>query len=202
VLIAEDHFVMRMGLVAIVNSAPDLMVVAEVAKAEPLIESFDNARPDVALIDQHRVNAGRWSEVSAMAAQTPPARVIILSDHAGDEDIYRALRAGAQGYFSKEVGGTELLEGIRSVHAGKRVLPAEIAFRLANRIPRSELSPREAEILGLISAGCSNKQIASQLSISEGTVRVHASNIFSKLGCNDRAHAVSEAFHRGIIQLH
>ena len=121
--------------------------------------------------------------------------------YGGDEDIFRAFQFGARAYFLKDVKGPDLVKAIRSVHAGQRVLPPEIASRLADRIPRSELSHRELEILKLISKGKSNKEIAHLLSISDGTVRVHASNIFSKLGCSDRAQAVSEAFQRGIIYL-
>ena len=125
----------------------------------------------------------------------------MLFRSSGDEDIFHAFQAGAKGYFLKNIKGPDLIKAIRNVHAGHRVLPPEIASRLAERIPRSELSPRELEILKLIAQGNSNKKIANLLSISDGTVRVHASNIFSKLGCSDRAQAVSEAFQRGFIYI-
>ncbi len=129
----------------------------------------------------------------------PPARIIVLSSFGGTENIFRAFQAGARSYFLKDVKGRELVDAIRAVHAGQRPLPKEIASCLAERIPCPELSPREMEILKAIANGESNKEIASRLTIGEGTVRVHASNIFAKLGCNDRAQAVAVAFHRGII---
>ena len=139
--------------------------------------------------------------IAAIMGKYPKARVIVLSTYGGDEDIFRAFQAGARAYFLKDIKGQDLVNAIRAVRAGQRPLPPEIAARLAERIPRSELSPRELEILKLISKGGSNKEIANSLNISEGTVRVHASNIFAKLGCSDRAQAVTEAYKRGIIYI-
>lgn len=127
-------------------------------------------------------------------------KIIVLSTYGGDEEIFKALQAGARAYFLKNVKGQDLIGAIRAVLAGQCPLPPEIASRLAERIPRTELSRRELEILTLIAKGGSNRAVAAALAISEGTVRVHASNIFAKLGCSGRAQAVSEAFHRGIIR--
>jgi len=144
---------------------------------------------------------GGIDAISAIIAKHPKARIIVLSTYGGDENIFRAFQAGARAYFLKDVKGQDLVQAIRAVHAGQRPLPPEIADRLLERVPRTALSSREGEILTLIARGRSNKEIATDLSISEGTVRVHASNLFAKLGCSDRAQAVSEAFRRGIIDV-
>ncbi len=201
VMIVEDHFVVRVGLAAIINSQSDMMTVAEAGNGRAALELFEEHRPDVTLMDLRIPGLNGLEVISAIDAKYPRSRIIVLSTYGGDEDIFRAFQAGARGYLLKDIKGPELIKSIRSVYAGQRVFSPEVASRLADRIPRSELSPREFEILKLISEGKSNKEIAQKLTISNGTVRVHASNIFSKLGCNDRAQAVSEAFRRGIIYM-
>lgn len=201
VMIVEDHFVVRVGLAAIINSQPDMVAVAEASNGRQAVELFDRHRPDVTLLDLRLPGMSGLEVLSAVTGKYPKARLIVLSTYGGDEDIFRAFQAGARAYFLKDVKGQDLIDAIRAVRAGQRPLPPGIASRLAERIPRSELSPRELEILKLISNGGSNKEIAQQLNISEGTVRVHASNIFAKLGCSDRAQAVTEAFRRGIIYI-
>jgi two-component system, NarL family, response regulator len=201
VMIVEDHFVVREGLMAIINSQPDMMTVAETNNGNRAVEFFQEHQPDVTLMDLRISGLNGLEAISAIREKFPRARIIVLSAHGGNEDIFRAFHAGARAYFLKNIEGPDLINGIRAVHSGQRVLPPEIALRLADRIPRSELSVRELEILKLISKGKSNKEIANLLSISDGTVRVHASNIFAKLGCSDRAQAVSEAFQRGIIHI-
>ncbi len=200
-MIVEDHFVVRTGLVAIINSQPDMTTVAEARNGREAVDLFRQHQPDVTLMDLRIPLLSGVEAIAAIVKEFPKAKVIVLSTFGGDEDIFKALQAGARAYFLKDVKGNELVRAIRSVHAGQRLLPPELAARLAERIPRSELSARELEILGLIAKGSSNRDIAHTLDISEGTVRVHASNIFAKLGCNDRAQAVSEAFHRGIIHI-
>ena len=199
IMIVEDHFVVRVGLAAIINSQQDMMTVAEAGNGLQALELFDQHQPDVTLMDLRIPGLGGIEVIAKIVAKHPRARIIVLSTYGGDEDIFRAFQAGARAYFLKDVKGNDLIGAIRAVHAGQRPLPPEIASRLADRLPRSELSGREMEILKLIARGNSNKEIATSLSISEGTVRVHASNIFAKLGCNDRAQAVSEAFQRGIL---
>ena len=201
VMVVEDHFVVRVGLAAIINSQPDMVAVAEASNGRQALELFERHRPDVTLLDLRLPGMNGLEVLAAITGSHPKARVIVLSTYGGDEDIFRAFQAGARAYFLKDVKGQDLIDAIRAVRAGQRPLPPEIAARLAERIPRSELSPRELEILKLISNGGSNKEIATLLNISEGTVRVHASNIFSKLGCSDRAQAVTEAFKRGIIYI-
>jgi DNA-binding NarL/FixJ family response regulator len=201
VMIVEDHFVVRTGLAAIINSQTDMITVAEARNGREAIDLYREHQPHVTLMDLRIPLLSGTEAIAAIVKEFPRAKIIVLSTFGGDEDIFQALQAGARAYFLKDVKGHDLIGAIRAVHAGQRLLPPEIASRLAERIPRSELSPRELEILRLIAKGGSNREIANTLDISEGTVRVHASNIFAKLGCNDRAQAVSEAFQRGIIHV-
>jgi two-component system NarL family response regulator len=198
-MIVEDQFVVRVGLSAIINSQPDMVNVAETGNGLQAVELFEEHRPDVTLMDLRLPGLSGIDAIAAILGKFPRARIMVLSSFGGTEDVFRAFQAGARSYFLKDVKGRELVDAIRAVHAGQRPLPKEIASCLAERMPCPELSPRELEILKLIAHGESNKEIASRLAISEGTVRVHASNVFAKLGCNDRAQAVAVAFHRGII---
>jgi two-component system NarL family response regulator len=201
IMIVEDHFVVRAGLTSIINSQPDMTIVAEAGNGQDAVELFEQQQPDVTLMDLRIPGLNGTEAIAAIIKKFPRAKTIVLSSYGGDEEIFKALQAGARAYFLKNVKGQDLIGAIRAVHAGQCPLPPEIASRLAERIPKSELSPRELEILTLIAKGGSNRAVASALAISEGTVRVHASNIFAKLGCNDRAQAVSEAFQRGIIHI-
>jgi two-component system NarL family response regulator len=201
IMIVEDHFVVRVGLKAIINSQPDMLTVAEAGNGKQAMEAFEQFQPDVTLMDLRIPGLNGIEAISGIIGKFPRARIIVLSTFGGDENIFRAFQAGARAYFLKDVKGQDLVDAIRAVHAGQRPLPPEIASQLADRVPRMALSSREMEILTLIAKGKSNKEIAAELTISEGTVRVHASNLFAKLGCSDRAQAVSEAFRRGIIDV-
>jgi two-component system NarL family response regulator len=198
-MIVEDQFVVRVGLSAIINSQPDMVNVAETGNGLQAVALFEEHQPDVTLMDLRLPGLSGIDAITTILGKFPRARIMVLSSYGGTEDVFRAFQAGARSYFLKDVKGRELVDAIRAVHAGQRPLPKEIASCLAERMPCPELSPRELEILKLIAHGESNKEIASRLAISEGTVRVHASNVFAKLGCNDRAQAVAVAFHRGII---
>jgi two-component system, NarL family, response regulator len=200
IMIVDDHFVVRAGLTSIINSQRDMSIVAEAGNGEEAVELFNQHKPDVTLMDLRIPGLNGTEAIAAIIKQFPRARIIVLSTYGGDEEIFKALQAGARAYFLKNVKGQDLIGAIRAVHAGQCPLPPEVASRLAERIPRTELSPRELEILTLIASGRSNRDVATALAISEGTVRVHASNIFAKLGCGDRVQAVSEAFQRGIIR--
>jgi two-component system NarL family response regulator len=200
-MIVEDHFVVRVGLAAIINSQPDMVNVAETGNGRQAVELFEKHQPDVTLMDLRLPGLSGIDAITAILGKFSRARIIVLSSFGGTENVFRAFQAGARSYFLKDVKGRELVDAIRAVHAGQRPLPQEVASCLAERIPCAELSPRELEILKLIANGESNKEIAAHLAISEGTVRVHASNVFAKLGCSDRAQAVAVAFHRGIICL-
>jgi two-component system, NarL family, response regulator len=201
IMIVEDHFVVRAGLAAIINSQADMLTVAEARNGQQAVELYETHLPDVTIMDLRLPLMNGIEAIAEIIRRFPKAKIIVLSTFGGDEDIFKALQAGARAYFLKDVKGQDLIGAIRAVNNGQRPLPPEIASRLAERIPRSELSPRELEILRLIAKGGSNREIATALAISEGTVRVHASNIFAKLGCGDRAQAVSEAFQRGIIHI-
>jgi len=198
-MIAEDHFVVRAGLSAIINSQPDMINVAEAGNGREAVELWEKHQPDVTLMDLRLPGMSGIEALAAIVAKWPRARVIMLSSFGGPENVFRAFQAGARAYYIKDVKGRDLVDAIRAVHAGQRPLPPEIASCLAERLPSPELSARETEILRLIANGQTNKQIATRLGISEGTVRVHASNVFAKLGCSDRAQAVAVAFQRGII---
>jgi two-component system NarL family response regulator len=200
-MIVEDQFVVRVGLTAIINSQPDMVNVAETGNGRQAVELFAQHRPDVTLMDLRLPGLSGIEAITMILEKFPRARIIVLSSFGGTENVFRAFQAGARSYFLKDVKGRELVDAIRAVHAGQRPLPQEIASCLAERIPCPELSPREMEILRFIANGASNKEIAARLTISEGTVRVHASNVFAKLGCSDRAQAVAVAFHRGIISI-
>ena len=198
-MVVEDHFVVRVGLSSIINSQPDMINVAEAGNGRQAVEMFDKHLPDVTLMDLRLPGMSGIEAITAILAKHPRARVIMLSSFGGPKNVFRAFQAGARAYFLKDVKGRDLVDAIRAVHAGQRPLPPEIASCLAERLPSPELSARETEILRLIANGQTNKQIATRLGISEGTVRVHASNVFAKLGCSDRAQAVAVAFQRGIV---
>jgi two-component system NarL family response regulator len=201
IMIVEDHFVVREGLKAIINSQKDMVAVAEAGNGRQAVEAFEQHRPDVTLMDLRIPGLNGIDAISGIIAKFPRARIIVLSTFGGDENIFRAFQAGARAYFLKDIKGQDLVEAIRAVHAGQRVVPPEIASQLAGRVPLTSLSPREMEILILVAKGKSNKEIGAELAISEGTVRVHASNLLSKLHCSGRAQAVSEAIRRGIIEV-
>jgi two-component system, NarL family, response regulator len=198
-MVAEDHFVVRVGLSSIINSQPDMENIAEAGNGLQAVELFEKHQPDVTLMDLRLPGMGGIEALAAIVAKSPRARIIILSSFGGPENVFRAFQAGARAYYLKDVKGRDLVDAIRAVHSGQRPLPPEIASCLAERLPCPELSARETEILRLIANGQTNKQIATRLGISEGTVRVHASNVFAKLGCSDRAQAVAVAFQRGIV---
>ncbi|HEY4816131.1 MAG TPA: response regulator transcription factor [Candidatus Acidoferrum sp.] len=201
VLCVDDHPVVRDGVAAIINLQPDMMVAGAAATGGEALERFFELRPDVALVDLQLPDMSGFDLIKRIKDRSPNARIIVLSSHEGDVDIQRALEAGAQGYVAKGIVRAELLEIIRGVHAGKRCLPASLAQKLAEHIVDEPISPREVEVLSLMAAGRRNKEIASELSIAEDTVKMHVRNILSKLQVNDRTEAVTIALRRGMIQL-
>jgi DNA-binding NarL/FixJ family response regulator len=201
VLCVDDHPVVRDGLAAIINLQPDMTLAGSAATGGEALERYSELRPDVALIDLRLPDMSGFELIKKIKAKFPRARIIVLSSHEGDADIQRALEAGALGYVAKGMVRDELLEIIRSVHAGKRRLPAAVAQKLAEHMADEPISPRELEVLSLMAAGRRNKEIASELSIAEDTVKMHVRNILSKLQVNDRTEAVTIALRRGIIHL-
>ncbi|MBA4191254.1 MAG: DNA-binding response regulator [Planctomycetaceae bacterium] len=201
VLIADDHFVVRSGLVASLGLEADIAVVAEADAAAQVTELYRKHSPSVVLMD---VRLGPGSDgitaTAELCAEFPDARVLMFSTHGRDEDVFRAVKAGARGYLLKTAPRDELLRAIRTVATGERYLPAALADRLAERLSQPELSPREREILQLIRRGKSNKEIGTALFIAEDTVKRHVSNMLAKLDVADRAEAVAEALRRGLLQ--
>ena len=201
VLCVDDHPIVRDGIAAIINLQRDMMLAGAAATGGEALEQFFKIRPDVALVDLQLPDMSGFDLIKRIKDKSPNARIIVLSSHEGDVDIQRAMEAGAQGYVVKGLVREELLETIRSVHAGKRRLPAEVAQKLAEHMADEPISARELDVLSLMAAGKRNKEIASALSIAEDTVKMHVRNILSKLQVNDRTEAVTIALRRGIIHL-
>jgi DNA-binding NarL/FixJ family response regulator len=202
VLAADDHSLLRKGIAALVNAEPDMKLIAEASSGQDAVESFRLHRPDVTLMDIQMPGFNGIEAISRIHSEFPDARIIVLTTYTGDAQVVRALRAGARAYILKGHVHRELLETIRAVHAGQKKIPSDIAAELAEHAADDELTAREIDVLRLIAAGNSNKLIADQLSIGEATVKSHVTNILSKLGANDRAHAVTIGLKRGIIELH
>jgi len=198
-MVVDDHFVVRIGLTAAVNAEPDMLVVAEAEDGPQAIERFRQYRPDVALMDLRLPGLSGVETTHVICREFDSASIIILSTYGGDESIHRALQAGAKAYLLKTTSHDDLLTAIRVVYSGRKYLPPEVAAQLAERLPNSELSPREMEVLQLIAKGLSNREIANALSVTEGTIKFHVINILNKLGANDRTMAVTLALQRGII---
>jgi DNA-binding NarL/FixJ family response regulator len=201
VLCVDDHPIVREGMAAIINLQADMTLAGAAATGGEALERFIELRPDVALVDLQLPDMSGFDLIKKIKAKSPSARIIVLSSHEGDVDIQRALEAGAQGYVAKGLVREELLQTIRSVHSGKRRLPASVAQKLAEHMADEPISPRELEVLSLMAGGKRNKEISSELSIAEDTVKMHVRNILSKLQVNDRTEAVTVALRRGIIHL-
>jgi DNA-binding NarL/FixJ family response regulator len=201
VLCADDHALVRKGIASILANEPDMKLVAEAENGRDAIALFRQHRPDVTLMDLRMPDLDGIAAVLAIRAQFPDARIIALTSYDGDHEIYRALEAGVRGYLLKEMVHTEVLRAIRMVHAGDRLMPAEVAERLAEHFTQVALTPREVEVLGHVARGLSNKEIAHQLGTAGGTIKIHVQNILGKLRASDRTHAVTIALQRGIIRL-
>jgi DNA-binding NarL/FixJ family response regulator len=201
ILTVDDHPLLRKGIAALVNAESDMKLVAEASNGQEAIEQFRLHRPDVTLMDLQMPDLNGIEAIDCIHREFPNARIIVLTTYTGDVQVVRALRAGARGYVLKGHVHRELLETVRAVHAGQKRIPLEIAAELADHAADDDLTSREIEVLRLIAAGNANKQIAGHLSIGEATVKSHVTNILSKLGASDRAHAVTIGLKRGIIEL-
>ncbi len=195
----DDHPLLREGIAAVLQDEPEMVLVAEATNGDDAIRSFRQHRPDVTLMDIQMPGMSGIDAMTAIRTEFPNARFIVLTTYQGDVQALRALKAGASGYLLKSMLRKELLETIRIVDSGKRRIPPEVAAELADHLADDALSEREMEILRQVASGNSNKLIASQLGISEATVKGHMKNILSKLGANDRTHAVTIAIKRGFI---
>ena len=201
ILVVDDHHVVRQGLVALLNIMPDVAVVGQAADGLEAIELHRALRPDITLMDLQLPKLGGVDAITKIRAETPAARFIVLTTFDGDEDIYRSLQAGAKAYLLKGMTTEELLETIRAVHGGKTRIAAPIAEKLAERMSGQALTARELAVLERIVAGRANKEISSDLNISEATVKSHINNLLSKLGVSDRTQAATVAIQRGIVHL-
>ena len=201
ILSVDDHPLLREGIATVINSQQDMCVIADAASSKDAIEQFRKHKPDVTLMDLRLPDKSGIDTMISIRREFPEARIIMLTTFEGDVEIQRALQAGARGYLLKDMPPGELVEVIRQVHAGKKRIPPEVAAELADHAAEDALSPREIDVLRLIASGNANKVIADQLAIAEETVKSHVTNILSKLGANDRTHAVTIALKRGIITL-
>jgi len=201
ILIVENHSIVRQGLVALLGTVPDFTVVAQASDGGEAISLFRTHHPDVTLMDLRLQKMNGVDAIIRIRTDFPDARIIVLTTFDGDEDIYRALQAGAKGYLLKGMEGDELMEAIRAVHAGKSRIPAPVAERLAERFSGSALTERETDVLKEIVRGNSNKEIGTVLHISEATVKTHINSLLSKLGVTDRTQAATKAIQRGIVHL-
>jgi DNA-binding NarL/FixJ family response regulator len=201
VLIVDDHPIMRVGVAAILAAQPDLQVVGQAGTAAEAVRLFAAERPDLTLMDLRLPDKSGVEAIRAIRAISPKARIVALTTYEGDEDIHQALEAGAQGYLIKGMPHDALVKALYRVHAGHRFLPQVVSQALSSRVPGSHLSQREQEVLQLLFAGKSNREIAEELAIKEATVKSHVSVILMRLNVSDRTQAVVEGLKRGLVHL-
>jgi len=201
VLAVDDHHLIRAGVASFLATEPGMKVVAEAANGEEALERYRDARPDLVLMDLSMPVMDGLAATRAILEEFPDARIIVLTTYAGDEDIHRALDAGAMGYLVKDMMVPDVLTVIRQVMAGRRGIPPAVAAKLAEHTPRIALTPREIEVISLMSTGLTNAQIAGRIGRTEETVKVHVKNILHKLDASDRTGAVTIAARRGFIRL-
>ena len=201
ILTVDDHQLLREGIAAVLESQEDMTLVGEASNGREAVESFRRQRPDITLMDLRMPDMSGIEAIIAIRAEFPNARIIVLTTYTGDAQAAAALKAGASGYLLKNSVRKELIETIRAVHSGKRRVPPEIATGIAEHVADDALSAREIEVLRAVASGKSNKLIAVELEISEGTVKTHMKSILPKLDATDRTHAVMIALKRGILDL-
>ena len=201
VLSVDDHPLLREGIAALIGNQTDMQLVAEASNGREAIELFREHRPDITLMDLQMPEMSGIDAMSSIRGEFPDARIIVLTTHAGDVQVSRALKAGARAYLLKGSLRKELLETIRAVQAGQKRLSSEVAAEVAEHATDDALTPREIDVLRLVAGGNTNKEIAAQLSLTEETVKSHVRSILAKLGASDRTHAVAISLRRGIIEL-
>jgi DNA-binding NarL/FixJ family response regulator len=197
----DDHPLVRKGIASILANEEDMTLVGEAGNGREAVELFRESHPDVTLMDIRMPEMDGIEATRAIRSQAPDAKIIALTSYDGDQEIYKSLEAGVRGYLLKEMVHTEVVRAIRVVHAGKRLMPPEVAERLSEHFPQAALTPREVEVLGCVAEGLGNKEIGARLGTAAGTVKMHLQNILLKLGASDRTHAVTLAVRRGIIYL-
>lgn len=201
VLLVEDHFLARMALRSVIDGRYDVSVAGEAQSGEQALELFPKLLPDVTVMDLRLPGISGFETIASIRKQWKTAKIVVLTNYEGSEDVYRALRNGAMAYLTKDTTGEELLDAILAVNQGVRYLPRAVRDRLAERIPSVELTAREHQVLALITRGLSNRDIANELSIAEKTVRIHVSSVLDKMDARDRTQAAIYAIQRGIVHL-
>jgi DNA-binding NarL/FixJ family response regulator len=201
VLCVDDHPIVRKGIASLLANESDLKLVAEAASGRQAVEMHRTLQPDVTLMDLKLPDLDGVGATKLIREESPQARIIALTSYDGDQEVYRALEAGARGYLLKEMVHTDVLRAIRVVHSGKRLIPPEVAERLSEYFPQIVLTEREVQVLSFVAKGMANKDIAFRLGTASGTIKMHVQNILSKLGAADRTHAVTIALERGILHL-
>jgi two-component system, NarL family, response regulator len=201
VMVADDHPILREGLVALIDRQPDMRVVGQAGDGREAVDCFARLAPDIGVLDLRMPTLGGIEAIAAIRAVAPQARLVVLTSFASDEDIYQALRAGARGYLLKDASGEQLIECLREVHQGRTFIPPAIASKLAERVGTVELTTREREVLALVAKGKGNREIGATLDVTEGTVKVHVNNILTKLGVASRTEAVNIAVRRGLVRI-
>jgi two-component system NarL family response regulator len=201
VLVADDHSIVREGLVALINRKRSIKVVAEAVNGRQAIQQFNRHHPDVCLIDLRMPEMDGLEAIHSICEIDPNAKIIVLTTFDNDEDIFRALHYGAKAYLLKDISRIELVDTIRSVYQGTICIPAKVGAKLAAHTMNSKLTPRELDVLHLLTAGKSNKEIGSALDVTEGTIKIHVSHILRKLKANARTEAARVALQRGLIHL-
>jgi two-component system NarL family response regulator len=201
ILVVDDHFMVRMGLTSSLNAESDMQVIAEAGNGEDALRAYRKHRPSLVLMDVRLPGMSGPEAVAAIIHEFPDARILMLSTHSGEEEVYRSLQSGARGYILKSAMREELLRAIREVRDGRRYLDPAVAPLLAERLAQRSLTSRELEVLRMVAKGMGNKEIAAGLSIAEVTVKLHVSHVFEKLNVRDRTEAATAALKRGIISL-
>jgi DNA-binding NarL/FixJ family response regulator len=200
-LLVEDHFLARVALRSVLNGRFEVSIAAEAESGEQALEIYDDVLPDVTLMDLRLPGINGFETIAALRKRHRDARIVVLTNYEGSEDVFRALRMGAMAYLTKDASGDQVLDAILTVHGGVRYLPRAVRDRLAERIPAADLTPREHQVLTLITRGKSNRDIATDLNIAEKTVRIHVSSVLDKLNARDRTQAAIYAIQQGIVHL-
>src|ERR1700691_6151936 len=201
ILVVDDHPIMRFGIAAIIQATPDMTTIAQAGSGEEAIELYEKHLPDITLVDLRLPGISGVEVIRTVMARHREARFVVLTTYEGDEDIHQALEAGARSYIIKGMPHNALVSALRRVHAGGRFLPTPVSRALSSRMPDSQLSAREKEVLNLMVGGKSNREIATDLGITEATVKCHVSVILMRLNVNDRTQAVVTALQRGLVHL-
>ena len=201
VLLIEDHFLARMALQSVLADHAQIRVVGEASDGDEGIKLYRSLQPDVVVLDLRLPRMSGFDVIAQLRKEPRPARVVVLSNHMGSEDVYRAIQSGAIGYLTKDASGEEVINAIRHADMNLRFLPRSVMERLLERMPAVELTPREMEVLVCITRGCSNREIADELRIAEKTVRMHVSSLLEKMGARDRTQATIYAIQRGLVHL-